>query len=159
MCLFSFETPYSICGICSHAGELLILGQEMPAPTTDENPTIQQTPRPAIKIVTINGQEDSSDPLALLDFTSYTPADYRLGAVWGENVYYLCTPCEIVIAKPRDADDHVTWLLEQQRFREALSAIEVAREQKIRIKHDYRDVGEKLIIQLVDDGRKWGGAK
>ena len=145
---FSFETPYTICGICSYAGELLILGLEAEN-NIDGNPAMH---KPAIKIVTIWGKEDSSDPLGLLDFQSFTAGDFRVAAVWGESVYYICSPCEIVVAKPRDADDHVTWLLERQRFREALSAIEEAREQKIRVRHDPRDVGEKLIMQLVEEG-------
>ena len=34
--------------------------------------------------------------------------------------YHLC---QVIVAKPRDADDHIQWLLEQGRQEDALEAV------------------------------------
>lgn len=49
---------------------------------------------------------------------------------------------DIVVAKPRDLDDHITWLQERERYEEALKAIE-GHERELR-KHDPVKVGEKV---------------
>jgi hypothetical protein len=48
-------------------------------------------------------------------------ADVREGGPAAEysaadNLSYVVSPRDIVIAKPRDLDDHVAWLLERQRY-------------------------------------------
>lgn len=33
-----------------------------------------------------------------------------------ENLYFIVSPKDTVIARPRDQDDHISWLLEQQLY-------------------------------------------
>lgn len=41
--------------------------------------------------------------------------DYRLEQMPGESMYYIVAPRDIVLARPRDRDDHLAWLLERER--------------------------------------------
>lgn len=50
--------------------------------------------------------------------------DYRLDHSAIDNLYYVVTPKSVVIAKPRDLDDRIAWLLERERYEEALAAAE-----------------------------------
>ncbi len=57
------------------------------------------------------------------------------------------------MARPRDAADHINWLVEQRRFSEALEAGE-----KLVAKHgaglDIKAIGLKYIQHLVDEGER-----
>ena len=33
-----------------------------------------------------------------------------------ESLFYVVSPKDIVVARPRDLDDHVTWLMERKRY-------------------------------------------
>ena len=37
-------------------------------------------------------------------------------AIIEENMYFIVSPKDIVIARQRDQDDHITWLLEHEMF-------------------------------------------
>jgi hypothetical protein len=41
-----------------------------------------------------------------------------------ESLYYIVAPKDIVLARPRDLDDHVSWLLERERYELALAMYE-----------------------------------
>ena len=40
-------------------------------------------------------------------------------------MFFVVAPVDIVVAKARDCDDHVTWLLQRQRVEEAMKYAEV----------------------------------
>lgn len=53
------------------------------------------------------------------------------GLVWSkwwsdrdEPAYFIVTPKDIVVCRPRDSEDHVDWLLQRERFAEALAVWE-----------------------------------
>ena len=52
----------------------------------------------------------------------------------------VVAPRDVVVARPRDPDDRVAWLLEKSRFAEALQAAE--KDRKVRI---YSSILEKSI--------------
>ena len=39
-----------------------------------------------------------------------------------QSMFYVVSPKDIVVAKPRDLDDHISWLLQNERYPEALEA-------------------------------------
>lgn len=42
--------------------------------------------------------------------------DYRLDFIQEENMYFIVSPKDIVVAKPRNMDDHIKWLIDHQKF-------------------------------------------
>eukprot|EP00192_Tetraselmis_astigmatica_P002353 CAMPEP_0117695968 /NCGR_PEP_ID=MMETSP0804-20121206/28429_1 /TAXON_ID=1074897 /ORGANISM="Tetraselmis astigmatica, Strain CCMP880" /LENGTH=974 /DNA_ID=CAMNT_0005510089 /DNA_START=546 /DNA_END=3468 /DNA_ORIENTATION=+ len=110
--------------------------------------------RPELRIVTWDNVEIASDALSLHGFAHYTANDYRLAAFhtggaslplgaepptaaapssrqvtkwWtdgNEPLYYVVSPKDIVLGRPRDGEDRVTWMLKKKRFDEALELVE-----------------------------------
>ena len=67
-----------------------------------------------------------------------------------EPLFYLASPNDVVLGKPRDWDDHVAWLLEQERFEEALSS---ALKWKDKLQWiSVQQVGKKLLRDLIARG-------
>jgi hypothetical protein len=48
----------------------------------------------------------------------------QLCHVEGESLFFVVAPADIVVAKARDCDDHITWLLQRQRVEEAMKYAE-----------------------------------
>lgn len=91
-----------------------------------------------------NGETLSSDELTL---SSKNPLDYSLSNHRFDDAYYIVAPHDIVVAKPRDVDDHVHWLIEHSRFEAAFSE---ARLQQRNLKTtSVRAVGELLLEELI----------
>lgn len=107
--------------------------------------------RPELRIISKAGEELSSDALSLGTYHLYGCNDYLLvpSARKEDDAYFLVSPKDIVIARPRDAADHVNWLVEQQRFAEALEAAELLVD-----RHgqglDIKAIGTKYIKHLFD---------
>ncbi|RYR63978.1 hypothetical protein Ahy_A03g010145 isoform B [Arachis hypogaea] len=94
--------------------------------------------RPEVRIVTWNNDELSTDALPVHGFEHYKPKDYSLahapfsgssnaGGQWAagdEPLYYIVSPKDVVIAKPRDTEDHITWLLQHGWHEKALAVVE-----------------------------------
>jgi len=68
----------------------------------------------------------------------------------GENIFYIVSPKDVVMAKPRDLDDHITWLLERERYEEALQAAEANK--KLLNVHNIMEIGQKYLAHLVKKG-------
>lgn len=51
-------------------------------------------------------------------------AHLQLCHVDSESLFFVIAPADIVVAKARDCDDHLTWLLQRQRMEEALKYAE-----------------------------------
>ncbi|CAH1452513.1 unnamed protein product [Lactuca virosa] len=94
--------------------------------------------RPEVHVVTWNNDELATDALPVLGFEHYKAKDYSLahvpftgssyaGGQWAagdEPLYYVVSPKDVVIAKPRDAEDHINWLLQHGWHEKALEAVE-----------------------------------
>jgi hypothetical protein len=64
-----------------------------------------------------------------------------------ESLFYVVSPHDVVVAKPRDLDDHVSWLLERKMYEPALR---LAEENSMHLKeHKLIDIGEKYIEHLI----------
>ncbi|THF94930.1 hypothetical protein TEA_010772 [Camellia sinensis var. sinensis] len=94
--------------------------------------------RPEVRVVTWNNDELATDALPVHGFEHYKAKDYALahapfsgssyaGGQWAagdEPLYYIVSPKDVVIAKPRDAEDHISWLLQHGWHEKALAAVE-----------------------------------
>uniref|UniRef100_A0A7N0RCY2 Vacuolar protein sorting-associated protein 41 homolog n=2 Tax=Kalanchoe fedtschenkoi TaxID=63787 RepID=A0A7N0RCY2_KALFE len=140
----SFQTSYLISGIAPF-GDTLVLLAYIPGEEDEEKyfnntvPSQQGTAkRPEVHVVTWTNDELATDELPMLGFEHYKANDYSLahapftgssyaGGQWAagdEPVYYVVSPKDVVIAKPRDAEDHINWLLQHGRHEKALAAVE-----------------------------------
>ncbi len=65
-------------------------------------------------------------------------------------MFYVVSPKDLVLAKPRDLDDHIGWLLDRSRYEEALSSLQEAQTgSKI---YDLTDLGERYLTYLIEEG-------
>ncbi|TKY48587.1 Vacuolar protein sorting-associated protein 41-like [Spatholobus suberectus] len=140
----SFQTSYFISGIAPFGDALVVLAY-IPGEEDGEKDFSSTAPswkgsaqRPEVRIVTWNNDELSTDALPLHGFEHYKAKDYSLahapfsgssyaGGQWAagdEPHYYIVSPKDVVIAKPRDAEDHIAWLLQHGWHEKALAAVE-----------------------------------
>ncbi|KAH9700264.1 vacuolar protein sorting-associated protein 41-like [Citrus sinensis] len=140
----SFQTSYYISGIAPF-GDCLVVLAYIPGEEDGEKEFSSTLPsrqgnaqRPEVRIVTWNNDELTTDALPVLGFEHYKAKDYSLahapfsgssyaGGQWAagdEPLYYIVSPKDVVIAKPRDAEDHIAWLLEHGWHEKALAAVE-----------------------------------
>ncbi|OBZ70108.1 Vacuolar protein sorting-associated protein 41 [Grifola frondosa] len=84
--------------------------------------------RPELRIISRVGEELAADALGITGFERWSCNDYVLVEIDagppGERYYIVLSPKDVVVVKPRDWKDHVTWLVERQRYEEALEEIE-----------------------------------
>ncbi|CAL0304043.1 unnamed protein product [Lupinus luteus] len=147
----SFQTNYFISGIAPFGDALVVLayipGEEdgdkgfssiAPSQQSKYNPEQGSAQRPEVRIVTWNNDELSTDTLPVHGFEHYKADDYSLahtpfsgcsyaGGQWAagdEPLYYIVSPKDIVIAKPRDTEDHIAWLLQHGWHEKALAVVE-----------------------------------
>ncbi|XP_020596717.1 vacuolar protein sorting-associated protein 41 homolog [Phalaenopsis equestris] len=140
----SFQTSYSISGIAPFGDALVVLAY-IPENVNGEKdfhstmPSRQGTAqRPEVRIVTWKNEELTTDALPVHGFEHYKAKDYTLahapftgssyaGGQWAagdEPLYYIVSPKDVVIARPRDAEDHIAWLLQHGFHEKALAAVE-----------------------------------
>lgn len=107
--------------------------------------------RPELRIISKEGEELSSDALSLRSFARFQCRDYSLcPAPTGES-FYVISPQDIVVAKPRDHSDHIAWLIEQRQYEAALGALEVAG--VMGMNFDVADVGRKYLDHLISESK------
>ncbi|KAG5515636.1 hypothetical protein RHGRI_036620 [Rhododendron griersonianum] len=140
----SFQTSYFISGIAPFGDSLVVLAY-IPGEEDGEKEFSSTIPsrqgnaqRPEVRVVTWNNDELATDALPVHGFEHYKAKDYSLahapfsgssyaGGQWAagdEPLYYIVSPKDVVIAKPRDAEDHISWLLQHGWHEKALAAVE-----------------------------------
>ncbi len=130
-----------------------------PPPAAPAKPVRGQ--RPELRIISWTNTDISSDALPIHGFQTYRATDYRLeylrsnssGVVdskSAESLFYIVSPKDIVVARSRDVDDHITWLLQRSRFEDALIAAQQNRN-SLRV-HKLLDVGEQFLKFLLSRG-------
>ncbi|KAI4334309.1 hypothetical protein L6164_019020 [Bauhinia variegata] len=140
----SFQTTYFISGIAPFGDTLVVLAY-IPGEEDGEKEFSRTAPsrqgnaqRPEVRIVTWTNYELSTDALPVHGFEHYKAKDYSLahapfsgssyaGGQWAagdEPLYYIVSPKDVVIAKPRDTEDHIAWLLQHGWHEKALAAVE-----------------------------------
>jgi vacuolar protein sorting-associated protein 41 len=123
-----FETEYIIAGLAPFGEYLAILAYMEPTPDPNAKPNTvpakEDMRLPELRIVTRGNEEISSDALEVHGFENCLASDYRLDHLATESLFYIVSPSDVVVAKPRDLDDHIRWLVDRQRYEEALAAAE-----------------------------------
>ncbi|KAJ1273441.1 hypothetical protein BS78_06G280800 [Paspalum vaginatum] len=140
----SFQTGYHISGIAPFGDLLVVLAyipdedekeKKFSTSVTSRQGTAQ---RPEIHLVSWKNDELTTDALPIHGYEHYKAKDYALahapfsgssnaGGQWAagdEPLYYIVSPKDIVVAKPRDAEDHIAWLLQHGWHEKALAAVE-----------------------------------
>eukprot|EP00808_Paulinella_micropora_P028449 g15869.t1 len=110
---------------------------------------------PEVKVLTWKNEEISSDALPILACENYQATDYRVDYLPGhsgaESLFYIVSPKDIVVARPRDLDDHITWLLEHEMYAEALLAAQNSPPGTLK-KHKILGIGENYLHHLMSRG-------
>ncbi|KQJ85257.1 vacuolar protein sorting-associated protein 41 homolog [Brachypodium distachyon] len=140
----SFQTGYHISGIAPFGDLLVVLAYIPEEDSRDKKdntsvPSRQGTAqRPEIHLVSWKNEELTTDALPIHGYELYKAKDYILahapfsgssnaGGQWAagdEPLYYIVSPKDIVVAKPRDTEDHIAWLLQHGWHAKALAAVE-----------------------------------
>ncbi|XP_074358224.1 vacuolar protein sorting-associated protein 41 homolog isoform X2 [Apium graveolens] len=161
----SFQTSYYVSGIAPFGDTLVVLayipGEEDREKEFSNSIPLRQAnaQRPEVRVVTWNNEELATDALPVHGFEHYKTKDYSLvhspfsgssfaGGQWtagDEPLYYIVSPKDVIIAKPRDAEDHISWLLEHGCHKKALEAVEAGKGQSELID----EVGSRYLDHLV----------
>ncbi|XP_032875860.1 vacuolar protein sorting-associated protein 41 homolog isoform X1 [Amblyraja radiata] len=154
----AFESEFYISGLAP-LGERLVLLMYVKE-TLEQTQDNEQCARPRLDIIhhlPDSYEEISSDALSVRGFQENECRDYSLEHSNGESLFYIISPRDIVVAKERDQDDHIEWLLEKKKYEEAMMAAEIS--QKNIKRHNILDIGRAYINYLVDKGDYHGAAR
>ncbi|GIZ02898.1 vacuolar protein sorting-associated protein 41 homolog, partial [Caerostris extrusa] len=139
-----FNTDFFICGISSFGAALVVLTV---AKTADD---VSIGSRPQLRVLEAHGEDYTlmlSDILTLRGYQEYRCNDYHLDSLADEGLYFILSLKDFVVAKPRNDDDHIAWLLEHERFKEAVEAVIQSKDLK---KYSLLDVGNVYLEHLLE---------
>lgn len=118
------------------------------------------------------GEEKSSDVLSLAGFERLSCNDYRLlpshqvlandassrrrqktpKSKDDKDIFYVVSPMDVIIARPRDQKDHIDWLLEHKKYEAALDLVEaMGRKEANQHGFDADQIGRDYLTHLVDE--------
>lgn len=170
-----FQVDCMISGIAPHRDSYLILAY-MTEDSFDNEATInrdeqrrKEGSRPELRVISKEGEELSNDAISLRNYERFQCRDYSLcpapssrntgknkGKGKGkqeeeEASFYVISPNDIVVARTRDREDHIAWLVQQKRYEEALEELEA---EGVKGLHgfDVSEIGKKYLEYLVEDG-------
>ena len=89
----------------------------------------------------------STDLLSIRGHEEHKPKDYSLEYLVDDKQYFILSPKDIVLGKPRDEDDHIEWLLDHEQFDRALE--QTQKFQKLLKKFTYIGVGQRYLDVLL----------
>ncbi|KAF0294963.1 Vacuolar protein sorting-associated protein 41 [Amphibalanus amphitrite] len=140
-----FRTEFLVCGLAGCGDELVLLTQ---SETGGSGPR----PRPQVRVIRPlpeDYEELSTDELTVRGFQNFSSNQYRLDCLADEGTFFVLAPSDVIVARPRDTDDHIEWLLEHHRFEEALRELQAAGPAVRR--HCLQDVGRKYLDSLLQE--------
>ncbi|RWS26604.1 vacuolar protein sorting-associated protein 41-like protein [Leptotrombidium deliense] len=141
-----FKTDFCVSGIATMGEHLVALSVSKDIPTDK----VGSSSKPQLQVIESFAQyynEVSSDILSPKGFANNCCCDYHLEWLPEDGLYYIVCPKDVIVAKPREEDDHISWLLERNRFPEALEA---ARNSKNLKSHSVYKVGLRYIEYLLE---------
>ena len=153
-----FQVDCMISGVAKHGEGYLILAYLTEDLGNDDGPgdpsqhRRQLAARPELRVISNEGEELSSDAIGLRNFAQAQCRDYSLCPAPSGDKYFVIAPQDIVVAQIRDEGDHISWLVEQQKYEAALGALDKAGPDA-RDRFDAGDVGRKYLHFLVDQGK------
>lgn len=124
-----YQVDCMISGLVPFGSAYLILAY-IPPDTYDNEATSSREEqrrkaanRPELRIID-KGEETSADALGISQFHTFGCNDYLLAPSKRGDEYFVVSPKDVVVVRKRDEADHVDWLVERERFEEALQAAE-----------------------------------
>ena len=108
--------------------------------------------RPEMRVISADGEELSSDVLSFHDYARYQSGDYAIAPAPSEDIFYVISPKDIIVVKPRDEADHIAWLIERKQYAEALRAVESSGMKGLG-NFDVVEIGTKYLQHLVEEGQ------
>lgn len=142
-----FQVDFFVAGICPLRDDLAILSYV----SSDQVNARDHAQRPQLRLISPNGKdgplEVAADALSIRGFQEYRCNDYHLEYVQGENLMLIVSPKDVVVARPRDMDDHLDFLMERERHEEALFKAERSAKQLFR--HTAQKIGQQYLKFLI----------
>ncbi|XP_065056613.1 vacuolar protein sorting-associated protein 41 homolog [Rhopilema esculentum] len=152
-----FHTDFFACGIAPFGSELVVLSY-LPSSKADGKGSAN---RPQLLILSPQAYytyfESSSDALSIRGFEEYQSNNYFLENVQEESLFYIVSPKDIVLAKPRDMDDHISWLMERDMFEEALA--DALKHESMLKTHNVLKIWKKYMNSLINSKKFKEAAK
>lgn len=138
---------FSISGIAPLDTHIVLL-------TVDNNTNDPHSELLIIKPFQEEFEEISSDILFPRGYKNYKCNDYNLEYLADDGLFFIICPKDVIVARPREEDDHITWLIDHNHYEEALSAVKNSRNL---VKHSLLSVGTAYICNLLshDDSESW----
>ena len=98
--------------------------------------------------------EISSDILFPRGYKNYKCNDYNLEYLIDDGLFFIICPKDVIVARPREEDDHVNWLIDHHHFEEALNVVKNSGNV---VKHSLLSVGVAYISDLLNqnDLKSW----
>ncbi|KAL8579065.1 hypothetical protein ACOMHN_036004 [Nucella lapillus] len=145
-----FQTDFYVCGIAPMGDNLVILSYDLDGMQQEGGRMVCKRPHLQIVDPGMNKYEEvSNDALSIRGFEEYRISDYHLECMPEENLFFIISPKDVVIARLRDMDDHIYWLMEHERYEEAMAcASDHEKELKT---HSYEAIGRAYLDYLLEE--------
>ncbi|PKI84685.1 Vps41p [Malassezia vespertilionis] len=119
---------------------------------------------PELRTVNMYGDEQSNETIAFRDAERWQCNDYHL-CTSTERVYdpvqksdttrpvfFLASPSQVTLARPRGMRDHIDWLVRQRKYRPALDALDALGAQDAKdLGYDVGSLGLEYLLYLIDE--------
>jgi WD40 repeat protein len=155
-----FRTDFVVCGIFSYQGQVVLLGcaeqiirddmEEYPSDESVEVETPKGPEPPEIRLVNPDTGESSADILSIHGYEHFQSRNYKLVSHPMSETFYVASPKDLLLAKPRDADDHIDWLLDYERYQDALDLIQGTVPASLQ-RYTFRQVGRAYMHHLLEE--------
>lgn len=154
-----YQVDCMVSGLAQYQNSFLVLAYISPD-TYDNEATEDRAEQrrkaanpPELRLID-KGEELSADVLSLANHHMYGCNDYSLikSQREGEDVFFVVSPSDVIVVRPRDEADHIDWLVDRQKFDEALTAAEALQKQHGSAL-DVKAIGLKYINHLISQGR------
>ncbi|KAG0246211.1 hypothetical protein B0O80DRAFT_409983 [Mortierella sp. GBAus27b] len=151
-----FQTDFIVCGIAPFNDMLLLLAymvdniEEIAHISGSEKNERKLAKRPELRIINAYNEEISSDALTLHGYAHYQANDYMFDHLPSQDMFYIGSPKDLVVAKERDLDDHIEWLMERERYEEALQYVREAQVYGGSKKFNASEIGQKYLGWLLE---------
>ncbi|KAK7109649.1 hypothetical protein V1264_013653 [Littorina saxatilis] len=145
-----FKTDFYVCGIAPMGENLVILSYDLDGMQQEGGRMVCKRPHLQILDPGMHKHEEvSNDALSIRGFEEYRISDYHLECMPEENLFFIVSPKDVVVARLRDRDDHITWLMDHERYEEAMAcASDHEKELKT---HSYEAIGRAYLDYLLEE--------
>ncbi|XP_045596774.1 vacuolar protein sorting-associated protein 41 homolog isoform X1 [Procambarus clarkii] len=156
--VYMFTTDFYVCGVGPLDEHLVVLAYNKQTDLSLASLGVDSR-RPQMRVLEpLQGtfEEISKDVLGIRCYQEYKPANYHLECLVEDRQFYIVCPQDVVVAKPRSADDRIEWLLEHDKHAEALEVVKTSREVQ---RYTLLSVGRVYLDHLMSRGSFQDAAK